>query len=186
MKSDSELQKDVSEELKWDPRIDDAEIGIAVRGGVVTLTGFVPDFAKKWAAVKAVERVSGVRAIAQELTVKMPTTHQKSDTEIAHQVVNTLAWNIEVPHEKIATRVENGWVTLEGEVDWQFERSAAERSVRYLTGIKGVLNMVTIKPYVSKLNVAQRIKDALRRSADVDARRIQVAAADGKVASELA
>ncbi len=181
MKSDMELQKDVAEELKWDPRVTDDEIGISVRAGVVTLTGWVPNFAQKWAAVKAVERVAGVRAIAQELTVKMPQEHATSDTDLAHQVVNTLIWDIEVPHEKIKARVENGWVTLEGEVNWQFQRNSAERAVRYLRGVKGVSNMLTIKSQVSGFDVAEHIKDALRRSADADAKKIQVAAAGGTV-----
>jgi osmotically-inducible protein OsmY len=181
MKSDMELQKDVAEELKWDPRVNDDEIGIAVRGGVVTLTGTVPDFAQQWAAAKAVERVAGVRAVAQELKVKVPDAHRRSDTELARQVVNALAWDIEVPHEKIKARVENGWVTLEGEVDWQFQRNAAERDVRYLTGIGGVSNMLQLKAHVSPYDVTQRIKSALRRSADADASKIHVAAAEGKV-----
>lgn len=181
MKTDMELQRDVAEELKWDQRIVDDEVGVAVRGGVVTLTGSVPDFAQKWAAVKAVERVSGIRAIAQELNVKMPEKHQKSDTELAHQVVNTLAWDIEVPHEKIKVRVERGWVTLEGEVNWKFQRSSAERAVRYLTGVAGVSNMLTIKSDVSASDVAKHVKDALRRSAETDAKKIDVVAKEGAI-----
>ena len=181
MKTDIELQKDVVEELKWEPRVTDDEIGAVVRGGVVTLTGSVPNFAQKWAAVKAVERVAGVRAVAQELTVKMPEAHQKSDTELAHQIVNTLAWDIEVPHEKIKARIENGWVTLEGEVSWQFQRNSAERAVRYVSGVKGVSNLLTIKSIASTYNVAQHITEALRRSAENDAKKIVVAAIDGAV-----
>ncbi|HMA00792.1 MAG: BON domain-containing protein [Gemmatimonas sp.] len=181
MKSDTELQRDVSEELKWDPRIIDDEIGISVRSGVVTLTGSVPSFAQKLAAVEAVERVAGVRAVAQELSIKAPDAFQQSDTDLAHQILNTLAWDIEVPHQNIKARVENGWVTLEGEVDWQFQRNAAERVVRYLIGVKGVSNLLTIKTRVSKFDVAQHIKDALRRSADADSKKIQVDASGGKV-----
>lgn len=181
MKSDTELQRDVSEELKWDPRIIDDEIGISVRSGVVTLTGSVPSFAQKLAAVEAVERVAGVRAVAQELSIKASDAFQQSDTDLAHQILNTLAWDIEVPHQNIKARVENGWVTLEGEVDWQFQRNAAERVVRYLIGVKGVSNLLTIKTRVSKFDVAQHIKDALRRSADADSKKIQVDASGGKV-----
>jgi len=181
MKTDMELQKDVTEELKWDPSIDDTEIGITVHGGVVTLTGFVPDFAQKWAALKAVERVSGVRAIAQELFVKVPDKHQKSDTELAHQIVNTLMWDIEVPHEQIKARVERGWVTLEGEVNWQYQRSSAERAVRYQTGVVGLSNLITIKSPVSVPDVTQHVKDALRRSAEADSKKINVAASGGRV-----
>jgi osmotically-inducible protein OsmY len=174
MKSDAELLRDVSEELKWDPRVVDDEIGISVRSGVVTLTGSVPTFSQKLAAVESVERVAGVRAIAQELKVKIYETSRQSDTELAHQILNTLAWDIEVPHEKIKARVEDGWVTLEGEVDWQFQRNAAERVVRYLIGVKGVSNLLNIKTRASTMDVAQHIKDALRRSADADSKRIHV------------
>jgi len=181
MKTDMELHRDVAEELKWDPSLDDDQIGIAVRGGVVTLTGTVPNFAQKWSAVKAVERVAGVRAVAQELTVKMPEAHFKSDTELAHQIANTLAWDIEVPHEKIKVRLEKGWATLEGEVNWQFQRSSAERAVRYITGLAGVSNLITIRSHVSTSDVAQRIKDTLRRSAESDSKKIQVAADGGTI-----
>jgi len=181
MKTDTELQKDVTEELKWDPRIVDDEIGVAVRGGVVTLTGSVPTVAQKWEALQAVERVSGVRAIAQELTVKVPDKHQKSDTELAHQIINTLLWDIEVPHEQVRARVERGWVTLEGEVNWQFQRASAERAVRYQTGVAGLTNLITIKSHISAPDVAQRVKDALRRSAETDAKRINVTASDGTI-----
>jgi osmotically-inducible protein OsmY len=181
MKSDSELQKDVSEELKGEPRVRDDEIGIAVSRGVVTLTGTVPDYAQRRAAVKAVERVAGVRAVAQEIEVKVPDAFHRTDTDLAHQVVTALAWDIEVPHEKIKARVENGWVTLEGEVLWQFQRNAAERAVRYLTGIKGVSNLLLLKQQASPYDVAQHIKAALHRSVEANATKIQVAAVNGKV-----
>ncbi len=181
MKTDMELQKDVTEELKWDPSIVDDEVGVAVRGGVVTLTGSVPDFAQKWGVLQAVERVSGVRAIAMELIVKLPVKNQISDTELAHQIVNTLLWDIEVPHDKIKVRVERGWVTLEGEVNWQFQRNSAERSIRYQKGVVGVSNLITIKSHVSAQDIALRVKDALRRSAETDAKKISVAANGGTV-----
>jgi len=181
MRSDMELQKDVAAELKWEPRLREEEIGVTVRDGVVTLTGFVPDYSQRRIAAKAAERVAGVRAVAQELKVKVPDAFHRSDTEIAHQVVNALAWDIEVPHEKIKAKVEDGWVTLEGEVDWQYQRNAAERAVRYLAGIKGVLNVVTIKPHASPDDVARHIKAALHRSAEADAKKVTVTASDGKV-----
>jgi osmotically-inducible protein OsmY len=181
MRSDMDLQKDVAAELKWEPRLREDEIGVTVRDGVVTLTGFVPDYAQRRVAAKAAERVVGVRAVAQELVVKVPEAAQRSDTELAHQVVNALAWDIEVPDGKIKARVENGWVTLEGEVDWQYQRGSAERAVRYLTGVRGVNNMVTIKPHASPYDVAQHIKAALHRTAEADAKKIQVTASDGKV-----
>jgi osmotically-inducible protein OsmY len=176
-----ELQKDVAAELKWEPRLREEEIGVTVRDGVVTLTGFVPDYSQRRVAAKAAERVAGVRAVAQDLVVKMPEAHQRSDTELAHQIVNALAWDIEVPNEKIKAKVDNGWVTLDGEVDWQYQRNAAERTVRYLTGIMGVNNLIVIKPHASPYDVAQHIKAALHRSAEADARKIQVTASDGTV-----
>jgi osmotically-inducible protein OsmY len=176
-----ELQKDVAAELKWEPRLREEEIGVTVRDGVVTLTGFVPDYSQRRVAAKAAERVAGVRAVAQDLVVKMLEAHQRSDTELAHQIVNALAWDIEVPNEKIKAKVDNGWVTLDGEVDWQYQRNAAERTVRYLTGIKGVNNLIVIKPHASPYDVAQHIKAALHRSAEADARKIQVTASDGTV-----
>lgn len=181
MKSDTELQKDVVEELTCEPRVRDAAIGIAVRDGVVTITGTVSDVAQRRAAVKAVDRVAGVRAVAQKLMVKVPAADHRSDTEIAHQLVNALAWDIEVPAQNIQTRVEDGWVTLEGDVEWQHQRTAVERAVRYLTGIKGVSNLLQLKAHASPKEVVQHIKAALHRSAEADARKIQVTATDGKV-----
>lgn len=180
MRTDMDLQKDVAAELKWEPRLREEEIGITVRDGVVTLTGFVPDYAQRRIAAKAAERVAGVRAVAQELVVKVPDAFHRSDTDLAHQVVNALAWDIEVPNQ-VKAKVENGWVTLEGEVDWQYQRNAAERAIRYLTGIKGVVNLVAIKPHVSSADVAQHIKAALHRSAEADFKKIKVSAADGRV-----
>ena len=181
MRTDMELQKDVMEELKWEPRLVEDEIGVAVKEGVITLTGFVPDYAQRRIAARAAERVAGVKAVAQELVVKVPDAFRRSDTELAHQVVNALAWDIEVPTEKIKAKVEDGLVTLEGEVQWQYQRNAAERAVRYLGGIKGVSNLVTIAPLASPYDVAQRIKAALHRTADVEAKRVHVSATDGKV-----
>jgi len=176
-----ELQKDVAEELKWEPRLKEDEIGVAVKDGVVTLTGFVPDYAQRRTAAKAAERVVGVRAVAQELVVKVPEMFHHSDTELAHRVVNAFAWDVEVPSEKIRAQVQDGWVTLEGTVEWQFQRNAAERAVRYLGGIKGVTNLIAIAPTVSSYDVAQRIKAALHRTADIEAKRVEVTARDGNV-----
>jgi osmotically-inducible protein OsmY len=181
MRTDMELQKDVAEELKWEPRLNEDEIGVAVKDGVVTLTGFVPDYAQRRTAAKAAERVVGVRAVAQELVVKVPEMFRYSDTDLAHRVVNAFTWDVEVPSQKIQAKVENGWVTLEGVVDWQYQRNAAERAVRYLAGIKGVTNMITIAPSVSPYDVAQHIKAALHRTADIEAKRVEVTARDGKV-----
>lgn len=181
MKSDKQLQIDIKEELRWEPRVRDDEIGIEVRDGVVTLMGTVPDFAQRMRAERAVERVAGVRAVAQELTVKVPNTHLRSDTDLAHQVVNTLAWDTEVPFQAVKAKVDDGWVTLEGEVDWQFQRNAPERAVRYLSGVKGVSNLLKVKAHASTYDVAQHITAALSRSAEADAKKIKVTATGGKV-----
>jgi osmotically-inducible protein OsmY len=181
MKTDTKLQSDIQAELRADPRVADAEIGVAVKDGVVTLTGNVPTYAQKYAAERAAERVSGVRAIAGELEIKLPTALERTDTDIAHAAADMLTWDIEVPDDKVKVKVENGWVTLDGEADWQYQKSAAERAVRYLTGVRGVSNLIRIKPRVSTYDVSQHIKDALRRTAETDANRIQVEAQSGKV-----
>jgi len=181
MKTDQQLRRDVEEELSWDPRISDAEIGISAKDGVVTLTGFVKSYAQRLAAEHAAERVSGVRAVAEELHVKLPGTIDLSDTDIAHRAVNAMKWDVEVPDAKIKVRVDKGWITLEGEVDWNFERQASERAVRYLTGVKGVTNLIHIAPHVSAYDVSARIKEALRRSADTEAGKIEVESSGGRV-----
>jgi osmotically-inducible protein OsmY len=181
MKTDSQLQRDVIDELKWDPRVREAEIGVAAKDGVVTLTGFVDSYAQRTCAERAVERVGGVRVIAEELKVRLPGAFQRTDTDVAHAVANALRWDIEVPDDRIKARVENGWVWLEGEVEWQYQRMAAERAVRYLTGVKGLTNLVRIKPRTSTYDVAKHIKQALHRSAEADAKGIEVETSGGRV-----
>lgn len=181
-KTDAQLQRDVIDELKWDPTVGGAEIGVAAKDGVVTLSGQVDSYAKKYAVERAAERVVGVKAIAEDLTVKVPSSFLRSDTEIAHAVVNALKWDIEVPDERIKSKVENGWIWLEGDVEWQYQKTSAERAVRYLTGVRGVSNLIAVKPKkVSTFEVNHKIKDALKRSAEMDANRITVTAADGEV-----
>lgn len=181
MKTDLQLHKDVIEELRWDPQINDAEIGVSVKGGVVTLSGTVESFGQKSAAERAVERVAGVRAVAEELHVRPTAKHRRDDTEIAHAVVNALSWNIEVPATKITVKVEGGWITLTGVVDWNYQRLAAEFAVRYLPGVRGLLNLIEVKPPVSPAEVKSKIEAALKRNAELDAKQITVDTADGKV-----
>ena len=181
MRSDMDLQRQVTNELRWDPSVRDAEIAVAVRDNVVTLGGTVDSFAVKVAALKAAERVSGVQAVADELAVKLPGAAQRSDTELAHQVVSVLRWDVLVPEDRVKARVERGWVTLEGEVEWDFQRRSARRAVQNLTGVLGVTNLITLKPRASTLDVSQRIKDALRRQAELDARMIEVEATGSAV-----
>ena len=181
MKTDSQLQRDVEDELKDEPRIFDSEIGVAVKNGVVTLSGTVKSFAQRAAAEHAVERLSGVRAFADDLRVKLPGSIDLSDTDIAHRAADALKWDVEVPDTKIRIRVDKGWITLDGEVQWQFERQAANRAIRYLAGVLGVTNHIKLLPRVSTIDVSSRIKDALRRTADADAQQIEIEAKDGRV-----
>ncbi len=144
--TDTELQRAVLDELKWEPSVNAAHVGVAVKNGVVTLTGHVTSYAEKYAAEKTAKRVYGVRAIANELDVKLPGSSQRTDEDIALACVNALKDNVSVPADKIKVTVNKGWVTLEGEVEWQFQKSAAESSVRYLSGVLGVSNLITVKP----------------------------------------
>src|SRR5690349_5997628 len=134
-RTDSEIQRDVSDELKWDPSLEDDDIAVAVRDGVVTLAGYVKSYFDKWRAERDVSRVKGVRAIANDLEVRLPSDSARPDPEIARAALDAFKWNIMVPKGKITVRVERGWVTLEGDVDWYFQREAAERAVRSLTGV---------------------------------------------------
>ena len=182
MKTDKQLQMDVINELAWDPRVTEKEIGVAARDGVVTLTGSVASCAQKHAAVQAAGRVGGVKGIADELEVELPGDHRRTDADIAHAAVSALRWDVEVPSDRVTVRVEGGRVTLEGDVEWQYQKTAAERDVRSLTGVQGVTNLIAVRPHpVSTAAVAQRIKDALRRNAELDAERITVEANDGRV-----
>ncbi len=177
MKTDVQLHKDALAELTWDPRVNHKEIGISAKAGVVTLTGSVPSFAEKLAAERAVERVAGVKVVANDLTVSVPTAYSHTDTEIAHKVADAFAWDIQVPDDKIKTAVSNGWVTLEGEVEWKFQRDAAAKAVRNLAGVCGVTNNIKMVPRsVSPYDVSRSIKAALERRADRTAEHITVQA----------
>jgi len=181
MRNDSELQRDVLAELRWEPALREEEIGVAVKDGVVTLTGYVDTYAQKFLTERAAERVTGVRAIAEELKVRLPKGLHRDDTEIAHAVANAMRWDIEVPDDRLTAKVENGWVTLNGTVDWYYQKAAAERSVRYLTGVIGVTNRINVQPSVTAPQVREKIEAALERSADLDAKRIVVETAEGTV-----
>jgi len=181
MKTDSELQRDVLDELKWEPSVDAAHIGVSAKDGVVTLSGHVSSYAEKFAAERAAKRVQGVLAIANELEVKLSTGSRRTDEDIAAAAVGALKANVSVPADKIKVTVSKGWVKLEGEVEWQYQKDAAERAVRYLAGVMGVTNLITIKPRVAPSEVKAKIEDALKRSAEMDARRITVEVDGGKV-----
>lgn len=181
MKSDKELKIDVESELEWVPQIDAAHIGVTVKTGVVTLTGHVPSFAEKYAAERAAKRVYGVNAVADELEVKLPGSAVRSDEDIAAACVRALKNDYLVPKDKAKVVVGNGWVTIDGEVDWQYQKDAAFKAVRYLPGVVGVLNNITVKPRVSPKNVKDKIEAALKRSAEVDASHITVQTDAGAV-----
>ena len=175
MKTDAQLRKDIIDELDWDPSFNAAHIGVAVDRGVVTLTGHIDTYAEKAAIERALQRVQGVAAIALELDVKLAPNHQRSDTELAQALQSALQAQALVPASRITLKVEHGWVTLSGEVDWDYQRSTAERTVHQMMGVVGVSNRVTLKPRTVPTDVSNRIKDALARQAEREARGIEVA-----------
>ena len=181
MKTDSELQKDVMRELEWEPRVDHAHIGVAVKDGVVTLSGQVPSYGEKYEAAKAAKRVYGVKAVADELDVKLAGSKERTDTDLAEAAVQALKANYSVPDDQIKVTVRHGYITLEGTVEWQYQGAAAESSVRYLAGVKAVSNLITVEPRVTPEDVKAKIEDALKRSAEMDARRIAVEVHGGRV-----
>jgi len=172
MKSDEELRRDVLAELEYDPSIDARKIGVAVEDGIVTLTGEVSTFAEKWNAERAVERVEGVRGIVNKIEVKIVGDY--SDADIAREAADALRWNLMVPPGKVIPKVENGYITLTGEVNYEFQRRAAEKAVRYIPGVKGVINLVTVKPKVEPKNVKEKIEETFKRMAALDAENISV------------
>lgn len=174
MTTDSELQQDVIAELKWEPAVNATSIGVEVKDGVVTLVGEVSSYAEKLAAEQAAQRVHGLRALATEITVKLASSHQRSDSDIAHTVANVLSWTVWVPEKSIKVTVEHGRVTLSGIVDWQFQKQAATESVRLLLGVTGVNNQIAVKPRLSANMVVADIEAALKRSALADAKEISV------------
>lgn len=174
MKTDSQLKEDVTKELEWEPSINASQVGVAVKNGVVTLAGHLDTFAEKYAIERTVGRIADVKAIAIELDVKLEPGHLRSDTEIAAAAESALKWDSRVPVEKIQVKVEKGWITLNGEVDWDYQRKAAEKAVRSLIGVVGVSNGITLKSIVTPANVASRIRDALTRHAEREANRIEV------------
>ena len=173
-KTDIQLKQDIEQELGWDPKVNAAQIGVSVDHGAVTLLGTVDTYAQKWAAEDATKRVSGVRTVAHDLTVKVLSEHVRSDSDIASAVQSTLKWDVLVP-KAVTAVVRDGWVTLAGQVDWNFEREAAERAVRYLTGVVSVSNSITLKKTeASAAQVKEKVEAALQRQATTDAKSIHV------------
>ena len=172
VKTDEEIQKDVLAELKWDARIQPNEIGVSVKDGIVTLTGWVDSYLKKWSAEDVAHRVDGVKGIANDIEVKLAT--ERTDPDIAAAAVHALEWDAFVPSDKVQVTVSKGWVTLRGEVEWQYQKEDAERVVRRLAGVKGVTNLIRVKPRVTASELKKKIEDALVRNAEIDANKITV------------
>lgn len=181
MKTDSEIQKDVMEELKWEPFLNATEIGVAVKNGVVTLSGLVENYAKKIAAEKAAKRVQGVKAVAEEIEVKLSGSGWRSDSEIAEAILNTLKWHSAVREDMIKIKVENGWVTMEGEVEWEFQKNSAASMIENLIGVRGITNLVKIAPKIETKEIKRKIAAAFHRSATVDASKIEIETIGNKV-----
>jgi osmotically-inducible protein OsmY len=181
--TDEQIQREMQAELEWDARIRSTEIGVAVKDGVVTLTGWVDSYAKKLAAERAAHRVRGVKAVANEIEVHLPSSAERTDADIALEASRELAWEALVPADQIEVTVSRGIVTLRGEVSWEYERRAAERAVRRLSGVRDVVNLIKVRPRVtpSPERLTRQIQDALVRNAETDAERIRVEVQDNKV-----
>lgn len=182
MKSDSQIQSEVIQELRWDPSVKHEHIGVTVADAIVTLSGNVPSYVEKSVAEKAAQRVFGVKAVVEKIEVKLPGSDQRDDQEIAKAVVNQLKWNVQVPDELIKASVENGWVELSGEVEWAYQRAAAEKCVRSLTGVTGVFNKITLKAKkIQPEVIKKKIEEALKREAEREAQRIAIEVQGSKV-----
>lgn len=179
--TDRELQQNVQNALDWEPSIESTEIGVSVDNGIVTLRGDVHSYAEKSAAERVALRVYGTKAVANDINIRLTSRYERTDTEIAQAAVSALKWNTMVPADKVNLTVSNGWITLTGTVDWQYQRSAVERAVRDLMGVKGVTNNITLKPHVQAGDVQAKIEAAFKRSAEIDARRVNVTASDGNI-----
>lgn len=181
---DKSLRNIILEELDWDPSFDSADIGVQVSDGVVTLTGHVGSYAEKIAVERACARVKGVKAIAQDIEIRLPSLKKTADDQIAKRALDILAWNVSVPHDRVKVKVQSGFVTLTGECDWQYQKEAAEEAVRKLSGVVGVSNLIALKPRAFASDVKRKIEDALKRNAEAEASHISVSVVGGKVTLE--
>lgn len=181
MKTDLQIQKDVMEEMKWQPYLNASEIGVAVKNGIVTLSGQVDTYSKKLMAERAVKNIDGVKAVAEDIIVGVLPNHKKTDAEIAQAVLNALKWHSGVQDQKIKIRVEDGIVRLDGEAEWEYQRSNAKSAIEHLDGVRSVINAIVLKPSVTVTDVRQKINAALQRNAVIDAARITTAVVGTKV-----
>lgn len=177
--SDASLRQDIIDELDFEPSVNAAHIGVTAENGVVTLSGHVGSYTEKLAVEKAVKRVKGVQALAEEIKVRFPEDKKTADDEIAARAVALLHWSAVVPEGHVMVKVQDGWINISGQVDWQYQRAAAEAEVRRLSGVAGVVNGITIKPRVQPVDIKRRIEDALRRHAEIEAQEIRVSVEDG-------
>ncbi len=185
LSADEKVQRDVLDELHWDPRVKPTDVGVEINDGIVTLTGTVSDYKKRRSAAEAALRVYGVRGVANDIQVKMPNLHERSDTDIARSAAHAIEWDTTVPEQRVKVRASDGWITLEGSVDNYFEKRAAEHAVEGLVGVRGVSNLIEIdpeeKPTVSFFELRDQIEKAFTRNAEIDARRIKVDVDDARV-----
>jgi osmotically-inducible protein OsmY len=178
------LRQYVIDELDFDPSFDSANVGVAVENGVVTLTGHVGSYAEKIAAEKAAQRVKGVHAVAQEIEVRYPEQKKTADDQIAERAIAIIGWDAMVPVDAVMVKVQKGWVTLTGNVEWQYQRTAAESAIRRLSGVIGVTNLIEVKPRIQPQNIKAKIMEALKRNAELEADSIRVTVKDDKVTLE--
>jgi osmotically-inducible protein OsmY len=179
--TDRDIKAQVENALDWEPSVDASDVGVSVEDGVVTLRGNVPSYADKGAAERVALRVYGVKAVADELNVRLLAGYERSDSDIARAAVAALKWNTLVPTDRVTVSVGNGWLTLRGTVEWQYQKNAAAGAVKTLTGVKGIANEIVVTPQVNTANVQAKIEAAFKRSAEIDARRVHVTAQDGQV-----
>lgn len=182
--TDRNLHQAVLDEFEWDPSFNAAHIGVAVEGGIVTLSGHVASYAEKVAAERAAKRVAGVRGVAQEIEVRYPSDKKTADDQIAKRALDMLSWDTTIPEDKISVTVQKGWVTLSGEVNWGYQRIQAENAVRRLSGVTGVTNAIAVTTSARATDVKERIEKALKRNAEVESNRIRVSVTGGKVVLE--
>src|SRR5918996_4657285 len=181
MRSDDDIKRDVEEELRFDPDIDETDIAVAVKDGVVTLSGFARSYGQRRAAEAAAKRMSGVLGVANDLEVRLPIIHRRPDPDIARDAVQAIKLWLPFSYERIQVIVKNGWITLEGEVEWNYQREAAENAVRRLRGVRGISNFIQVKPRVAPTDIKRKIEEAFRRSAEIDANRVTVEAHGGEI-----
>ncbi|AZO41569.1 BON domain-containing protein [Mesorhizobium sp. M7D.F.Ca.US.005.01.1.1] len=181
MRSDRDIKQDLENELKWDPDINATDVGVTVKKGVVSLTGYVPFYMQKYEAENAAKRVKGVLGIANDIEVQLPSSHQKTDPELARAAIEAISIELPASHERFKVIAKDGWLTLEGDAEWQYQRNQAESATRKLHGVKGVINRVVLKPRVAPVEIKAKIETAFKRSAEVDAQQISVTADGGEV-----